>query len=88
MVGLVPRQATSDSLGVWIAWAEEGTVIHLDLTTEEKRTLIDVLGSYLSEIRMEIADTDSITDFKEGLKAKKEVVAKILDALRKAVEAG
>lgn len=88
MVGLVPRQATSDSLSVWIARAEEGTVIHLDLTTEEKRTLIDVLGSYLSEMRMEIADTDSITDFKEGLKAKKEVVAKILDALRKTIEAG
>lgn len=35
---------------------------------------------------MEIADTDSVTDFKETLKAKKELVTNILDALRKTSE--
>lgn len=62
-------------------------MIHLDLTTEEKRILIDVLESTLSDMRMEIADTDSVTDFKEALKAKKEVVTKILDTLRETIEA-
>lgn len=39
----------------------------LKLTHEEAKTLHDVLNEYLSDLRMEIADTDSF-DFREQLK--------------------
>lgn len=52
----------------------------LELSKEEKDTLIDVLGSYLSDLRMQIADTDS-SFFREDLKAKKTILIGILDRL-------
>lgn len=54
----------------------------LQLTSEEGDILVEILESYLSDIRMEIADTDS-TVFKVDLKKKKEVIKKILDNLHK-----
>ena len=53
----------------------------LEVSKEEKDTLIDVLGSYLSDLRMQIADTDS-SFFKEELKAKKKILIGILDRLK------
>lgn len=55
-------------------------MIHLDFTTDEIKILANVLESYLSELRMEIADTDS-RDFREMLKERKIVLEKTLDAL-------
>ncbi len=55
-------------------------MIHLDLDSEETKILGDVLESYLSDLRMEIADTDS-QDFRELLKQRKAVVVKALEAL-------
>ncbi|HEX9667662.1 MAG TPA: hypothetical protein VGA95_14040 [Thermodesulfobacteriota bacterium] len=52
----------------------------LELSKEEKDTLIDVLGSYISDLRMQIADTDS-SFFREGLKTKKMILIGILDRL-------
>jgi len=52
----------------------------LELSREEKDTLIDVLGSYLSDLRMQIADTDS-SFFREELKTKKRILIGILDRL-------
>jgi hypothetical protein len=52
----------------------------LELSKEEKDTLIDVLGNYLSDLRMQIADTDS-SFFREELKAKKMILVGILDRL-------
>lgn len=54
---------------------------HLDLNQQDSEVLEDVLESYLSELRMEIADTD-LQDYREGLKQKKEVLVKILDELK------
>lgn len=54
----------------------------LQLTPEEGDILVEILESYLSDIRMEIADTDS-TVFKVDLKRKKEVIKRILDTLHK-----
>ena len=55
-------------------------MVELDLTEEERQILHDVLQSYLSDLRMEIADTDRV-DFRDMLKDRKAVVQKALDAL-------
>lgn len=56
-------------------------MIQLDLTDHERAILIDVLEIALSELRMEIADTDSM-DFREMLKGRKAAVQKALDGLK------
>ena len=53
----------------------------LELTKDEKDSLIHVLESYLSDLRMEMADTDS-SFFREELRTKKEILDNILDRLR------
>lgn len=50
----------------------------LNLTNDEAKTLHGVLSEYLSDLRMEIADTDSF-DFREELK-RTEVLLKRLIA--------
>ncbi len=60
-------------------------MIHLELTKEEKELLIDVLENDLSDLRMEITDTDSL-DFREILKKQKEVLKKVLETLQQARE--
>ena len=57
-------------------------MIELDVTAEEARILADALESYLSDLRMEISDTDSM-DFREGLKRRKAALNKALDAIRR-----
>ncbi len=54
--------------------------MQVDLTGEEREILRTVLESYLSDLRMEISNTDS-KDFREMLKQRKEVVRKVLDAV-------
>lgn len=56
-------------------------MINLELTKEEEDILAMVLESYLSDLRMEIADTDSM-DFRESLKKKKDVLKKVLETLQ------
>ncbi len=56
-------------------------MIQLDLNAQEKEYLIEALESYLSDLRYEIADTDSM-DFREQLKAKKNALEKVLAALQ------
>ena len=58
-------------------------MIHLELTKEEKEILIDILENNLSDLRMEIADTDKM-DFREMLKKQKDVLKKVLETLRRA----
>lgn len=53
----------------------------LSLTDEEAGTLRKVLEAYLSDLRMEIADTDA-QDFREGLKHEKSVITGVLQRLR------
>lgn len=55
-------------------------MIELDLNRSETEILADVLESYLSDLRMEIADTDS-KDFRDQLKVRKQVLIKVLAAL-------
>jgi hypothetical protein len=59
----------------------------LDLTPEEVEILRHVLTNDLSDLRMEIADTDRL-DFRDRLKQRKAVLAKVLDALGAPVTRG
>ncbi|MFQ5454269.1 MAG: hypothetical protein ACE5D6_08800 [Candidatus Zixiibacteriota bacterium] len=56
-------------------------MINLDLTKEENDILERILESYLSDLRMEIADTDSM-NFRESLKKRKDVLKKALEPLQ------
>ena len=53
----------------------------LELTAEEAEALKSALEDYLSDLRMEIVDTDS-QDFREQLKARKETLMRIRERLR------
>ena len=55
-------------------------MINLNLTEEEEKILHTVVDSYLSDLRMEIADTDR-KDFRDMLKQRKQVLIKVLDSL-------
>jgi hypothetical protein len=59
-------------------------MFHLDLKPEEREVLLEVLEDELSELRMELADTDN-AGYKDELKKRKEVLDRILKALQKAV---
>ena len=52
----------------------------VDLNEEEIEILVAVLRSYLSDLRMEIADTDSMA-FRDILKRRKSVLLKAIGAL-------
>jgi hypothetical protein len=53
----------------------------VELTGEERAVLTEILGNYLSDLRMEIVDTDSI-EFKNGLRVRKEVIQELLRKLQ------
>ena len=55
-------------------------MFHLDLRSHERSVLIEVLEGVLSDLRMEIADTDQIA-WKEGLRTRREVLVKVREAL-------
>ncbi len=55
-------------------------MIELDLNEEEVQTLKEVLESYLSDLRMEIADTDSY-DFRKMLKERKALLMRVVKTL-------
>ncbi|HKD69572.1 MAG TPA: hypothetical protein VKB84_22225 [Candidatus Binataceae bacterium] len=53
----------------------------IELSTEEAEELSGILENYLSDLRMEIVDTDS-TDFREGLKKRRDLVSRVVDRLK------
>jgi hypothetical protein len=59
---------------------KEGDMVTLELTPDNAEILRMALESYLSDLRMEIAGTDS-QDFRETLKAKKAVLRGIANQL-------
>lgn len=59
---------------------EEAAMITLDLTPDERAQLVEILQSTLSDLRMEIADTDR-QEFRDGLKERKRILGKVLQAL-------
>lgn len=55
-------------------------MIQLDLNPQEQQILKEALESYISDLRMEIADTDK-QDYREKLKHRREVLDKVVEAL-------
>ncbi len=53
----------------------------ISLTDEEGAMLKEIIESYLSDLRMEIADTDR-KDFREGLKRKETFLKDLLQRLK------
>jgi hypothetical protein len=58
-------------------------MLAVQLDANERAILENVLESTLSDLRMEIRETDSL-DFRDMLKDRKAVIGKLLDALRAA----
>ena len=56
-------------------------MVSLDITTEEKEVLIESIETAISNLGLEIADTDK-REFKDGLKTKKAALMKILEQLK------
>ncbi len=52
----------------------------IELADEEVQVLREVLVNYLSDLRMEIGNTDS-KDYRDRLKRKEEVIKRILERL-------
>ena len=56
-------------------------MVRIELSAAEAEELSGILENYLSDLRMEIVDTDS-QDFREGLKRRKEFLARLVDQLK------
>jgi hypothetical protein len=56
------------------------TVVQITLTQEEAAALRGVLSNYVSDLRMEVADTDSM-QFREDLKRQEALLKKLLQQL-------
>jgi len=55
-------------------------MVHIELTSEEAEMLREILAYYLSELRMEIAGTESV-DFREPLKKREAFLKELLQRL-------
>jgi len=55
--------------------------VHMELTAEEGKALKHALEVYLSDLRMEIVDTDS-QDFREGLKHEKQLLEAVVGKIK------
>jgi hypothetical protein len=53
----------------------------IQLADEEAEILRSVLEEYISELRMEVANTDNM-DFREALKRKEEILKRLAGQLR------
>ncbi len=57
--------------------------MHLELDPGERDTLANALRSYLGDLSVEIADTDT-REYRQRLKAERETLSRILERLRAA----
>ena len=64
---------------------EQVALMRLELDASECETLADALRSYLGDLSVEIANTDT-REYREGLKAEREILNRILDRLRSSTE--
>lgn len=58
-------------------------MVRLELSPEQYQLLVELLESCLSDLRMEIVDTDQI-DYKDMLKDRKNILLSLLETLRSA----
>ena len=59
-------------------------MVHLDLEENEARLLSEFIESALSNLSYEISDTDT-KEFRDTLKAKRDVLVKVNEALASAI---
>jgi acetolactate synthase small subunit len=57
-------------------------MVRVELTTEEAKELHEILDNYLSDLRMEIVDTES-HDFRAMLKKRKDFIERLLQQLKR-----
>jgi hypothetical protein len=55
-------------------------MVQLTLTDTDAATLKKALETYVSDLRMEVADTDA-QDFREGLKQEESVIIRLIELL-------
>lgn len=55
--------------------------MHIELTPEEGKTLKHALEVYVSDLRMEIVDTDN-QDFREGLKHERQLLEAVIGKIK------
>ena len=55
--------------------------IEINLSEEDAEIIIEILDNYLSDLSMEITDTDSM-DFREKLKSRRTSIQRVLKILR------
>lgn len=58
---------------------------NIELSPEENELLERIVRSYLSELRMEIADTDQ-SSFKEGLRKEQDMLNGLIEKLESAAK--
>jgi hypothetical protein len=58
-------------------------VAQIELTDQEAELLRDVLEEYVSDLRMEVANTESM-DFREALKEKERILKGLVERLSRA----
>jgi hypothetical protein len=56
-------------------------MVRLELSEEERAVLVDILESFLSDLRLEIADTERKA-VRDPLKAQEGIIKNILEMLR------
>lgn len=56
-------------------------MLELKLSPAEQQILVEVLDSAISDLGMEIGNTDS-QDYRETLKTRKQTLIKVVDSLR------
>jgi hypothetical protein len=57
-------------------------VAQIELTDQEAELLRNVLEEYVSDLRMEVSNTDNM-DFREALKEKERILRGLVERLRK-----
>jgi hypothetical protein len=57
-------------------------MVRLEFDTHESSMMNEILGSYLSELRMEIADTEKMS-FREDLKKKEVFIKNVMARIEK-----
>ena len=60
-------------------------MLSIDFSAAENDVLREMIDGMLSELRMEIADTDRL-DYREMLRARKQVLQRVLDAIAQRIE--
>jgi hypothetical protein len=56
--------------------------IELNLSADDLQSLVDALERYISDLSMEIADTDTM-DYRDKLKSQRISIYRVLDQLKK-----